>query len=163
MANSCHYEQQLRETCRLVSEAVGVDASRWKLVYQSRSGRPQDPWLEPDICDHIEQLHTDGVRELIVMPIGFLSDHIEVLYDLDDEAAKAAERVRHAHGPGPDGRHASAVRADDPQADPGTDVARFPKEAIGQFGPNWDVCRGRLLPGPGTSADGAATVNEYRY
>ena len=66
----------------------GVDPARWQLVYQSRSGRPEDPWLEPDICDHLETLHEQGVGNVIIHPVGFLSDHIEVLFDLDDEAAK---------------------------------------------------------------------------
>ncbi len=90
MASRCDYERQLNETGRLVAEAVGVDPDRWKLVYQSRSGRPQDPWLEPDILDHLDALAADGVRDVIVAPLGFLSDHVEVLYDLDDEARSRA-------------------------------------------------------------------------
>lgn len=86
MARGCAYEQQLRETCRLTAEAVGIPADRWQLVYQSRSGRPEDPWLDPDILDHIRALSAQGVRGLVVMPIGFLSDHMEVMYDLDYEA-----------------------------------------------------------------------------
>jgi ferrochelatase len=93
MANSCDYEQQLLETCRLVSESVGISAERWKLVFQSRSGRPQDPWLEPDICDHLLALNQQGVNEVVVHPVGFLSDHLEVLYDLDDEAQQAADKM----------------------------------------------------------------------
>jgi len=88
MADACDYVSQLSETCRLVSEEVGIDADRWRLVYQSRSGRPSDPWLEPDICDHLSQLSQRGIRNVVVMPVGFLSDHIEVLYDLDDEARR---------------------------------------------------------------------------
>ena len=90
MADHCDYERQLNETCRLVSEAVGVGPDRWRLVYQSRSGRPQDPWLEPDILDHIRALHEEGVRDLVVHPVGFLSDHMEVLFDLDEEAKQVA-------------------------------------------------------------------------
>ncbi|MGA8348664.1 MAG: ferrochelatase, partial [Isosphaeraceae bacterium] len=59
---------------------------RWALVYQSRSGRPQDPWLEPDILDHLRHLKDRGTTAVIIHPIGFLSDHMEVLYDLDVEA-----------------------------------------------------------------------------
>ncbi len=94
MANSCQYVEQLQETCRLVAEKMSLPADRWKLVYQSRSGRPTDPWLEPDICDHIKSLHQAGINELVIMPIGFLSDHIEVLYDLDEEAAAVATELK---------------------------------------------------------------------
>ena len=86
MAKGCHYERQLTETCRLIAEGLGIPAERWKLVYQSRSGRPEDPWLEPDILDHIDALHTQGVKELIIHPVGFISDHMEVMFDLDEEA-----------------------------------------------------------------------------
>jgi protoporphyrin/coproporphyrin ferrochelatase len=91
MAANCDYEAQLTETCRLVAEAVGVTPDRWQLVYQSRSGRPTDPWLEPDILDHIAALHSRGARAVVVHPIGFLSDHVEVLFDLDEEARRKAE------------------------------------------------------------------------
>ena len=64
---------------------------RWQLVYQSRSGRPTDPWLEPDILDHIATLHSRGALAVVVHPIGFLSDHVEVLFDLDEEARRKAE------------------------------------------------------------------------
>ena len=74
------------EGLKLVADAVGLPPDRGRLVYQSRSGRPQDPWLEPDILDHIRTLHAQGVRALTIAPIGFLSDHMEVLYDLDEEA-----------------------------------------------------------------------------
>ncbi len=148
MASGCNYVVQLQETCRLVSEAVGIPASHWKLVYQSRSGRPQDPWLDPDICDHVKQLHADGVRELIIMPIGFLSDHIEVLYDLDDEAAKAASEcgmhMVRAETVGTHPRFVTMVRKLIQERLSGD----FPKEAIGQFGPNWDICPVDCCPAP---------------
>ena len=86
MARSSSYEMQLQETCRLVAADLGIPASRWALVYQSRSGRPQDPWLEPDILDHLRHLKDRGTTAVIIHPIGFLSDHMEVLYDLDVEA-----------------------------------------------------------------------------
>ena len=85
MAEGCRYGVQLEEACRLVSEQAGV--SDWKLVYQSRSGPPTQPWLEPDICDAIRDLHAHGGRRLVIAPIGFISDHMEVLFDLDTEAA----------------------------------------------------------------------------
>ncbi len=85
-AQTSRYAEQLSETCRLVCERLGIAASRWVLVYQSRSGRPSDPWLEPDICDHLAALAAAGASDVVVLPIGFLSDHLEVLYDLDIEA-----------------------------------------------------------------------------
>jgi ferrochelatase len=85
MAETSPYVAQLLESCGLVSQAVdhaGV------LVYQSRSGPPTQPWLEPDVCDSIRQLHAGGdLTDLVLAPIGFLSDHMEVVYDLDTEAA----------------------------------------------------------------------------
>ena len=86
MAQSCDYEHQLREACRLVAEAAGISPERWALVYQSRSGRPDDPWLGPDILDHLKDLKHVGSSSVLIHPIGFLSDHLEVLYDLDEEA-----------------------------------------------------------------------------
>jgi len=93
MARGCDYEQQLRETCRLTAEAVGLNVDRWKLVYQSRSGRPEDPWLEPDILDHLRSFPASGKKHVIVMPVGFLSDHMEVLYDLDYEARNLCDEL----------------------------------------------------------------------
>ena len=93
MAATCDYERQLHETCRLVSHELGIAESQWELVYQSRSGRPTDPWLEPDIVDHVRQLRKQAASDVIVVPIGFLSDHLEVLFDLDHEAKEAAEAI----------------------------------------------------------------------
>ncbi|HEX8921156.1 MAG TPA: ferrochelatase [Pyrinomonadaceae bacterium] len=84
MATNCDYEAQLRETCRLVAEGVGE--INWRLVFQSRSGPPTQPWLEPDICDYLTQLKDEGATDVIIAPVGFISDHMEVLYDLDTEA-----------------------------------------------------------------------------
>jgi ferrochelatase len=85
MADGCRYGVQLAEACRLVAEQAGV--ADWKLVFQSRSGPPTQPWLEPDVCDAIRDLHGRGGRRVVIAPIGFISDHMEVLYDLDTEAA----------------------------------------------------------------------------
>lgn len=93
MARTCQYEPQLQEACRLVAAQVGLPAGSWQLVYQSRSGRPQDPWLEPDLGEHLRALHAAGVRDVVVMPIGFLSDHMEVVYDLDVEAKSLADEL----------------------------------------------------------------------
>jgi ferrochelatase len=85
MAEGCRYVKQLTEASHLVAEQAG--ATRWELVYQSRSGPPTQPWLAPDVCDRIRELHAAGVRHVVIAPIGFISDHMEVLYDLDTEAA----------------------------------------------------------------------------
>ena len=90
MAQACRYEDQLRESARLVAEAVGTDD--YELVYQSRSGPPRVPWLEPDVLDHLEAVAARGIENVVISPIGFVSDHLEVLFDLDIEAKdKAAE------------------------------------------------------------------------
>lgn len=91
MADNCDYEKQLSENCRLVASALGI--SNYKLVYQSRSGPPTQPWLEPDICDHMRTLSEGGVKHLLVHPIGFISDHMEILYDLDTEARALADEL----------------------------------------------------------------------
>jgi protoporphyrin/coproporphyrin ferrochelatase len=89
MAETSDYQKQVEESCRLVSERL--DNSNWQLAYQSRSGPPSQPWLEPDIADVLRGL--DRGSSVIVVPIGFISDHIEVIYDLDIEAqAVARER-----------------------------------------------------------------------
>jgi len=93
MAAGCEYESQLHETGRLVAGACGVSDERWRLAYQSRSGHPDDPWLEPDVLDHIRSLHEEGVEAVVAQPIGFLSDHLEVLFDLDVEAAELSDEL----------------------------------------------------------------------
>ncbi|WP_066364402.1 ferrochelatase [Herbidospora mongoliensis] len=85
------YERQLRESSALVADEVG--AAEFDLVWQSRSGPPQIPWLEPDVCDHLETLHAKGVESVVLVPIGFVSDHMEVLYDLDVEARTLTDEL----------------------------------------------------------------------
>lgn len=85
MADRCAYVEQVREACRLVAERIGC--CEWDLAYQSRSGPPGQSWLEPDVRDHLAALRRAGCRHVVVMPIGFLSEHMEVAYDLDIEAA----------------------------------------------------------------------------
>jgi ferrochelatase len=102
MAERSPYERQLREACRLVTELLSVISPLpkgegttaatsppipWDLVFQSRSGPPSQPWLEPDIHDRIRQLAAEGIRDIVVAPIGFLAEHTEVIYDLDVEVA----------------------------------------------------------------------------
>jgi protoporphyrin/coproporphyrin ferrochelatase len=87
MAAQYPYEQQLRESAALIADAVFHDDPRWALVFQSRSGRPGDPWLEPDVCDYLRAERQTGLDAVVLCPLGFLCDHVEVLYDLDVEAA----------------------------------------------------------------------------
>ncbi|HEV2199483.1 MAG TPA: ferrochelatase [Bryobacteraceae bacterium] len=87
MAQASPYVQQLQTASRLVAEAVGV--RDWTLVYQSRSGPPSQPWLGPDISEYLRESRAD----VVIVPIGFLSDHMEVLYDLDVEARAACEEL----------------------------------------------------------------------
>ena len=89
MAAKSPYEAQLQKTAQLIADAL--NASHWSIAYQSRSGRPSDPWLEPDIGYTIRQLANGAHRGVVVAPIGFVCDHVEVLYDLDVEARKIAQ------------------------------------------------------------------------
>jgi ferrochelatase len=89
MASHSPYVEQLEVTARSVAAKLGHE--RWSIAYQSRSGKPTDPWLEPDIGDAIRKLAAEGCKEVVVAPIGFVCDHVEVLYDLDIEAKKIAE------------------------------------------------------------------------
>lgn len=91
MAKNSDYEAQLRETCRIIGEELQTD--NYALVYQSRSGAPHIPWLEPDILDYMEEIHSEGIKNLVIVPIGFISDHMEVLFDLDTEAVQKAEEL----------------------------------------------------------------------
>lgn len=91
MAQNSAYVAQLGESSRLVAEGAGI--KNYTLVYQSRSGAPHIPWLEPDILDHMDELASAGVTNLIIHPIGFISDHMEVMYDLDTEARDKATEL----------------------------------------------------------------------
>jgi ferrochelatase len=86
MAEVSLYREQLQSSAKLIAENARI--ADWAVVYQSRSGRPQDPWLEPDVCDYLRREHASGLRAVILCPVGFVCDHIEVLYDLDREAAE---------------------------------------------------------------------------
>jgi len=91
MAQRSRYQAQLRESSRLVAEAAGM--REWELVYQSRSGRPEDPWLGPDVGEYLRAARADGLQAAVLCPIGFVCDHIEVLYDLDEEAATVCREI----------------------------------------------------------------------
>ncbi|HEV2779356.1 MAG TPA: ferrochelatase [Actinophytocola sp.] len=105
------YSRQVTEAARLVAADVGV--ADFDVVWQSRSGPPHIPWLEPDIVDHLDSLHESGVPAVVVCPVGFVSDHLEVVWDLDTEAAHRAEELgmgfARAATPGSDPRFAELV------------------------------------------------------
>jgi len=91
MAATCQYEIQLQEASRLI--AAGVARDDWRLVYQSRSGPPNQPWLEPDVGVAIKEIAQSGGKDVVVVPLGFISDHMEVLFDLDEEAQNIARQL----------------------------------------------------------------------
>jgi protoporphyrin/coproporphyrin ferrochelatase len=148
MSSACDYVQQLNETRRLLGEALSIPDDRLHLVYQSRSGRPEDPWLEPDVGDFLRELKSQGARVVVIAPIGFISDHMEVLFDLDEEAAGVATELGLAfQRTGTVGTHPRFVtmirKLIEERIDPGT-----PRESMGQYGPNWDVCPVACCPAP---------------
>ena len=91
MAENCEYEAQLRESCSLIAESL---RNEWRLVYQSRSGPPTQPWLGPDICDYLKQLKECGGTDVVVAPIGFVSDHMEIAYDLDTQVRQLCKETK---------------------------------------------------------------------
>ncbi|RMI30344.1 ferrochelatase [Nocardia stercoris] len=134
------YSRQVAEAARLC--AAGIGFAEYDVVWQSRSGPPQVPWLAPDILDHLDALAADGVRAVVVCPVGFVSDHLEVIWDLDNEAsARAAE-----HG-------MAFARA----ATPGTD-RRFPElvaDLVEEHLSGAEPKRLGAVPGYGCTVDGA--------
>ncbi|MEU8821075.1 ferrochelatase [Actinoplanes sp. NPDC048796] len=139
------YTAQLEETARLVHERAAADLP-WDLVWQSRSGPPQVPWLEPDINDHLVRLAEDGVTDVVVSPIGFVSDHLEVGWDLDNEAAETAQKLglgyARAATPNTDPRFVSMVRE---LVQARTDG--IPLQRLGTL-PVWDDCPVNCCPPP---------------
>jgi ferrochelatase len=136
--SGARYSDQVRETAGLVAGTAAPELP-WDLVWQSRSGPPQVPWLEPDVNDHLEALAADGVRNVVVSPVGFVCDHLEVLWDLDNEAADTARRlglnVARAATPGTDPRFVRMVgELIRERIDPAT-----PRRALGRI-PTFDVC-----------------------
>jgi len=91
MAEKSPYVQQLNTTAKLIAKKLKHD--NWLMCYQSRSGRPSDPWLEPDVCDVIEELAEQDVKHVIIQAIGFICDHVEVMYDIGIEAFKVCRHV----------------------------------------------------------------------
>jgi len=138
MAEGCKYSTQLMEACRLIMEKIGNYP--WRLVYQSRSGPPTQPWLEPDVCDYIQELKNEtDVKDLVIMPVGFVSDHMEVLFDLDTEAKELCDELginmSRAKSVGTHPQFVSMIRELILERTDGAE-----KRAIGKMPPNWDVC-----------------------
>ena len=143
MARHCAYEEQLTETCGLVAEAAGC--ARWVLAYQSRSGPPHQPWLEPDVCDVLRNLKAEGAAAAVVAPVGFLSDHLEVLFDLDVEARETAEEIGLPMERAATAGDASAVCDHGSRADPGTAQRSPGPESPGHARPVSGPVSGRML------------------
>jgi protoporphyrin/coproporphyrin ferrochelatase len=138
MAGNCNYELHFQEASRLVAAALGH--AHWRLVYQSRSGPPSQPWLEPDVRDALVEIARGGPSDVVLVPIGFVSDHMEVLYDLDWEARQQADELGlnlvRAQTVGTHPRFVQMVRelvleriSDNPR-----------RLSLGGLGPSHDVC-----------------------
>jgi ferrochelatase len=130
------YSRQLNETASLVAAAAGV--AEWDLVWQSRSGPASVPWLEPDVNDHLEALAKAGATAVVAAPIGFISDHLEVVWDLDNEAAATASGLgidwRRVATPGTDPRFVAMVAELVAERTVGA-----PRRKLGDL-PVWDAC-----------------------
>jgi len=155
MALGCDYEKQLRETSRLVAEKLGRE--EWRLVYQSRSGPASQPWLGPDILDCLREIRTrGGSSDVVIAPVGFVSDHMEILFDLDTQArelcAELGLRMVRAKTAGTHPRFIRMIREliceriDD----------NYTRLALGALGPRPDICPSDCCPTPRRSQTGAA-------
>jgi ferrochelatase len=145
MASRSRYEVQLAEAARLVAERVG--GLEHELAYQSRSGPPQASWLEPDVCDRIRALAEAGAQDVVVSPIGFVSDHMEVLFDLDIEARQTAEEAGIGFARAQTaGTHPAFVSMIRELIQERLDVD-VPRRALGRYGASHDICMaGCCLP-----------------
>jgi ferrochelatase len=143
MGGTSDYEMQLRETTRLVAASAGFE--QWDLAFQSRSGPPSQPWLGPDILEHLQALHARGVSKILLAPLGFVSDHLEVLYDLDIEAAGLAAslgmKLARAQAVG---THPEFIRMVVELIE--ERIADAPRRAAGILGVSPDVCAADCCP-----------------
>jgi ferrochelatase len=146
MAATSDYELQLNEASRLVAERVG-GGRPWTLAYQSRSGSPMQPWLEPDISDHLDALAVQGVTSVVIVPIGFVSDHMEVIYDLDvvaaERAAAAGLAIRRAATAGDHPSFVGMIRELAMERIAPSDV---PPRSLGTLGPRLGECEEGCCP-----------------
>ncbi len=147
------YVTQQKAVAQVIADAVAERWGyplKWDLVYQSRSGPPQIPWLEPDISDHLDECRSDGVSGVVMIPVGFISDHMEVIWDLDTEAASHAEHiglpcVRAATvGVAP----AFVAGLADLIEERLNDVPADQRPALTKFGPSYDACPVGCCPNP---------------
>src|SRR5262245_3318920 len=150
MAQNCQYEAQFRESSRLVAEALGH--ANWQLAYQSRSGPPSQPWLGPDIGEALGKIAKEGAGrghrsgDVVVVPIGFISDHLEVLYDLDEEARHKAEALGlHFLRAGTAGTHPRFVRMIRELVDERINETAS-RPTVGTLGPSHDLCAPECCP-----------------
>jgi ferrochelatase len=146
MANTSDYVKQLEEVRRLASQAVGI--SNHVLVYQSRSGAPGQPWLEPDILDYLREVKERNLASAVVIaPISFISDHMEVLYDLDIEASQLCESLAvpmaRAKTVGLHPKFIEMIRELILERTEGAE-----RRALGSLGPRQDVCVEDCCPAP---------------
>jgi ferrochelatase len=139
MSRGCKYVAQLTEVCRLIGEHVGDRP--WQLAYQSRSGPARQPWLEPDVCDYLKGLHKGkGVADVVIAPIGFISDHMEVLFDLDTEARALCDSLGiNMVRAQTVGTHPRFVRMIRELIEERTSDCSH-REALGCLGPSHDTC-----------------------
>jgi len=147
------YERQHRDVARLVTAGVAAATGRdrsYDLVYCSRSGPPQQPWLEPDVNDHLAALHAAGAPGVVLVPIGFVSDHMEVKYDLDTEAMATATRLGlpcvRAATVGTHPRFVAAIRELVLERAAVVRGELVPRPALGALGPSHDVCPAGCCP-----------------
>jgi len=149
MSDNCAYEQQLNETAaRLTKE---FNQHPWQMVYQSRSGPATQAWLAPDICDHLKALHAQGVENVVIAPIGFLCDHMEIIYDLDVEAKKLSEEIGlsivRVKTPGTDALFVEMIKdLIQERLEPSK-----PKAAVSDSGPYQNACAPGCCPSGGPS------------
>jgi len=140
-AQTCRYQARLLETAGLVAERAGEPSPRWELVFQSRSGRPDQAWLEPDLGERLAAIGAASApAAVVVAPIGFVSDHMEVVYDIDVKAARTAAaaglRLVRVPTPGAHPRFVSMIRElINERLDPSS-----PRLALGALGPSPDHC-----------------------
>ena len=147
MAQTSDYEKQLRETGRLVAEQLG--RKQWELVYQSRSGPASQPWLEPDILDYLRGIKArGGSSDVVIAPIGFVSDHMEIVFDLDTQAReRCAELGLHMVRAQTTGTHPRFISMIRELILERTDEYQT-RCALGVLGPRPDVCAPDCCPMP---------------
>ncbi len=144
MAERCNYKAQLLESCQLVAKAA--ELSNWHLVFQSRSSNIS--WLGPDILEHLQTLSLSGVKDVVVVPIGFIYDHMEVIYDLDTQAKQLCQTL------GLNMIRVATVSSHPAYTKMVCELIQerldetCPKLALGQYGPLPDVCPESCCPGP---------------